>query len=379
MMASHSLALAIREARVRNGWTQAELAARLGVSQGTISFWENGVEVPTLENVIRLALELPELIESFQGRERELLQRVLRLERELFAGKCACKGCSCDTQVTEQPTTRRETMQTVEQLESNRRTMKIAIAGKGGVGKTTIAGTLARLLARDHQAVLALDADSNPNLAVSLGIPTDQAEHVPAVQSGLAEWREDEQGNAYVHLRQSLPQLMANYGKSAPDGVQLLVMGEVLEASVGCRCEAHAVARGITHHLVEEAGVIVLDMEAGLEHLGRGTTEHVDLLLIVVEPYYRALMTGAKVQELAEQLGLPHIAVVANRVRSAAEREAVEQFCQNHDLDLIAVIPFDEAMVAAETAGVAPVDYAPGSPAVQAIDNLATAIRARLT
>lgn len=90
-----SLSQAIRAARMERGLTQGELAARIGVSQGTISFWENGAELPTVEHVILLALELPEVVESFDGRERELLQRVLRLERELFAGRCACKGCSC--------------------------------------------------------------------------------------------------------------------------------------------------------------------------------------------------------------------------------------------------------------------------------------------
>ncbi len=90
-----TLPQAIRAARAERGLTQEELAARIGVSQGTISFWESGTETPTIEHVILLALELPEIIESFDGRERELLQRVLRLERELFAGRCACKGCAC--------------------------------------------------------------------------------------------------------------------------------------------------------------------------------------------------------------------------------------------------------------------------------------------
>lgn len=90
-----TLALAIRAARMERGLTQVELATRLSVSQGTISFWEHGTETPTVEHLIALALELPELVESFEGRERDLLQRVLRLERELFAGRCACKDCSC--------------------------------------------------------------------------------------------------------------------------------------------------------------------------------------------------------------------------------------------------------------------------------------------
>ncbi len=91
-----ALPRAIRTARTKRELTQGELAARIGVSQGTISFWESGTETPRVEHLIALTLELPEIIDSFAGRERELLQRVLRIERELFAGRCACKGCTCE-------------------------------------------------------------------------------------------------------------------------------------------------------------------------------------------------------------------------------------------------------------------------------------------
>ena len=91
----YAIPQAIRAARIERGLTQGELAARLKVSQGTISFWEKGSEMPTVEHLIVLALELPEIVDSFSGRERELLQRVLRLERDLFKGRCACAGCQC--------------------------------------------------------------------------------------------------------------------------------------------------------------------------------------------------------------------------------------------------------------------------------------------
>jgi CO dehydrogenase maturation factor len=362
------LAQAIRGARLAREMTQGELASRVGVSQGTISFWENGVESPSLEHIISLALELPELVEQFPERERQLLQRILRLERELFAGRCACKGCTCGQDDADDRISRN----------GKETSMKIAITGKGGVGKTTIAGMLARLLAREHHDVLALDVDSNPNLALSLGISQDRASTLSPVPAGLTEWREDAEGKAYVHLRQPVDQFVAEYGVPAPDGVRLLVMGEVMDAGTGCRCSAHTVARGITGHLASASAIAVLDMEAGLEHLGRGTTEHVDALLVVVEPYYRALEAGARIHDLATQLGVPRIWIVANRVRTEQEEEAIRQYCGNHDLELIAVVPYDEAVPRAELQGLAPLDYAPEGEAVQAVKELTRDLVTRL-
>ncbi|MDQ5850758.1 MAG: AAA family ATPase [Chloroflexota bacterium] len=258
--------------------------------------------------------------------------------------------------------------------------MKLAVTGKGGAGKTTIAGTLARVLACDHQRrVLALDADSNPNLAASLGIARDQIAQIAPLPSDLTEWRENETGKAYVQLRRPLPEVIEAYGVAAQDGARLLVMGKVEHAGAGCRCSAHAAARGISRQLMSEADVAVLDMEAGLEHLGRGTVEHVDVLLIVVEPYYRALETATRIRDLALQMELPRIVVAANRIRTPDEQEAVAQYCRSHDLQLVAAIPFDDAIPEAEQHGLAPIDYAPQSPAVHAIRDLAGTLRSRLS
>ncbi|HEX2922825.1 MAG TPA: P-loop NTPase [Chloroflexota bacterium] len=254
--------------------------------------------------------------------------------------------------------------------------MKLAVSGKGGVGKTTIAATLARLMARQERQVLALDADSNPNLAIPLGIDGG-TERIAPVPADLGEWKEDDRGRAYVQLTIPLPEVIQRYGTRGPDGVLLLVMGTVNHAGVGCRCSAHAAARGITGQMVAEADVAVLDMEAGMEHLGRGTVEHVDTLLVVTEPYFRALQAASHIRHLAYELGVPRILVVANRLRSDEERDAVLDYCHRHGLEVVSTIPFDEAIPEAERLGLAPLDYSPDSPAMCALRELAARLLAQ--
>jgi CO dehydrogenase maturation factor len=254
------------------------------------------------------------------------------------------------------------------------KTLKVIVAGKGGVGKTTLAGTLARILAQRGERVLAMDVDSSPNLAVSLGLPQKQAVRVITVPRGLTEWRTDQEGNAYVHLNLPVSRFIEDYSIPAPNGVRLLVMGEVLEAGVGCRCEDHAIARGITAQILAEADTVIVDMEPGLEHLGRGTAEYMDAILIVVEPYFRSLMTAERIYELAVQLEIPHILFVANRVRNAKEKMAIEKFCQDKGFLLLAAIPYDTSIIEAEELGLAPVDHNPSSPAMTAISYMAEEI-----
>lgn len=249
--------------------------------------------------------------------------------------------------------------------------MRLAVSGKGGVGKTTIAGTLCRLIGRSQHPVLALDADSNPNLALSLGLPREMSSHLMAVPSTLGEWRTDENEHAYVHLTIPIPELTQQYGIHAPDNVTLLTMGNVDHAGVGCRCTAHAAARGIMGHLWQANGsVIVTDMEAGLEHMGRGTTEHADALLIVMEPYYRALEAGQRIKQLAVDLGVPRIYAIANKIRTEAEATAVRTYCQQHDIPLLATIPYDEGIITAEINGRTILDTQPDSFFVQAVNGL---------
>ena len=121
---------------------------------------------------------------------------------------------------------------------------------------------------------------------------------------------------------------------------------------------------------------VVVDMEAGLEHLSRGTGKHVGRIVAVLEPYYRSMETARNVAALAAELGIPDVVVVANKVRDAADRDAIADFCRAHDMRLVGEVPFDRALADVERTGGAPIDKAAGSPAVLAIQALATPLAA---
>jgi CO dehydrogenase maturation factor len=248
--------------------------------------------------------------------------------------------------------------------------MKVAVSGKGGSGKTTISGTLSRALASEGYEVLAIDDDENPNLALTVGVPREQP--VPPVPNDLLERVELPSGETELELSKSPEEIIEQHGTDAPDGIQLLKMGEVDHAGSGCMCRAHSTAREVLSGVVETRDeVTVMDMVAGVEHLGRGTTKDVDVLLVVVEPYYKSLETGRRTRDLAEELDIPEVQVVANKVRDDADREAIEEFCADNDLTITSVVPYDDAIRRADQEGTAPYDYDPEGPAVTAVAELA--------
>ena len=143
-------------------------------------------------------------------------------------------------------------------------------------------------------------------------------------------------------------------------------------------CGAHATVRGLLGELVASPATdrdIVVDMEAGLEHLSRGTGRHVSRFLAVVEPYYRSMETARRIAELATELGIGEVDAVANKVRDAADRQAITDFCAAHSLPVIGEIPYDETLVASERAGVPPIEADPSGPAVDAVRRLAQTLR----
>lgn len=250
--------------------------------------------------------------------------------------------------------------------------MRIALAGKGGAGKTTIAATLARVEARRAGRVLAVDGDSNPNLAAALGIQAGSAGASGFLPASLVSRRL--RGPA---LTVPVEEVVDRHAIPGPDGVRLLLMGMPAHADEGCLCAAHATVSALLGELAHRAdAVTVVDMEASPEHLSRGTTRHVDVLLLVAEPYYRSLETIRRLAALAAELPIPRVAVVANKVRSAAEAEAMMEFCQRHQLELVAEVPWNDEVVEADRAGVPLLDAAPHGSTVAAISQLASRLRA---
>lgn len=252
--------------------------------------------------------------------------------------------------------------------------MKLAIAGKGGSGKTSIAGTMARQIGRGGKSVLAIDGDSNPNLALTLGVSAEKMNDVPTLPRDLLQRDEDEGG---WKLRQSIEELRETHSLQGPDDVTLLVMAHAgpEDAGKGCFCNMHATVRSLIDSAGEDdADVTLLDTEASPEHLTRGTAKFTELMLTVVEPYYKSLETGRRMAALGHDLGVGHIMLIANKIRDDEELAAVQEFADKHDLELGGVVPFDDVMREAEQASKAPLDYNADAPAMKAIGEIADRI-----
>jgi CO dehydrogenase maturation factor len=249
--------------------------------------------------------------------------------------------------------------------------MKIAISGKGGSGKTTLSATLARLLSRQGFSVVAIDGDPNPNLGVALGISAlGLAELLPLPRS-IIEQRPDAFGVNQPFLTQPLKTITTEYGVLAPDDIKLLLTTRVDHAGKGWLCSAHATVRGMLERLIEQDNqCTILDMEASIEHLTRGTIRHVDQLLVVTEPYYRSLETAGRTVPLAYELGIKQVQIVANKVRSPQDEEAIRRYCDERNFEIIGVLPYDNGVQEADLAGLPILDCQPDSDYVKEVKKL---------
>ena len=255
--------------------------------------------------------------------------------------------------------------------------MKIAIIGKGGSGKTTLAATLARLLARRGFSVLAIDDDPNPNLGMALGVARSELAAGHNLPRSILVERADASGETQiVGLAEPIQAISSQHGITAPDGVTLLTNVQIEHGGGGCLCGEHITVRDMLGYMVEQDDqYTILDMEASVEHMGRGTPRYADVLLMVTEPYYRSLETTGRLAPLARDIEVKQMYVVANKVRGARDEEAIRRYCSERGLDVLAVLPFDEEVVEAESSGRPILDADPASAYVRVVEQLQEKLR----
>ncbi len=255
--------------------------------------------------------------------------------------------------------------------------LKLAVAGKGGVGKTTIAATISRLLGRAGVKTLVIDADPAMNLAAALGVPKQAANSIipisdnPNLIEDRTGARPGDTSGPVFSLTPRVDDLAERFGLAGPDNTRLMVLGTVKSAGSGCMCPANALLRALIRHVFLQKGeAVVMDMEAGLEHLGRGVVRGFDAVMIVLEPRPSSVQVYLNIDKLASEMGIRGIVPVGNKISDPAEEEFLTHEVEASGQKLLAAIPYDVNIVKAEMAGAALLEFAPEAPSVKAIEKL---------
>ena len=240
--------------------------------------------------------------------------------------------------------------------------MKIAVTGKGGVGKTTLASTLARLYADEGRTVLAADVDPDANLGLALGMSQEDVDKIIPISKmrTLVEERTGaDPSNKFYKLNPYVADIPEKFARDI-NGVKLLVMGTVDVGGSGCVCPEHVMLKAILSSLTyRKNDVVIMDMEAGLEHLGRGTASNMDQFIVVIEPGARSVQTYRNVKRLAKDLGVKQVRVVANKVRDQADEDFVRGAIPAEDL--LGCIHYNPEIIDADRQGKSPYDFSPAA------------------
>jgi CO dehydrogenase maturation factor len=249
--------------------------------------------------------------------------------------------------------------------------MKLAISGKGGVGKTMLAALLSREYARNGYSVLAIDADPDTNLASALGFPHPDEITPISEMKELVEERtgvKPGQPGSLFKLNPKVDDIPEKYAQTL-DGIRLMVMGKVKKGGSGCYCAENTLLQAlIVHLLVARNEVVILDMAAGIEHLGRATAKAVDKLIVVVEPGRKSLETAFRVKKLAQDIGLSQIVAVGNKIRNQADRNFLTSNLPG--FEFLGFIPYDPAIIDAEISNGQTLEAS--RPVIQEVNNIYT-------
>jgi len=240
--------------------------------------------------------------------------------------------------------------------------MKLAITGKGGVGKTTTASLLARIYAAEGKRVIAIDANPDANLAIALGIAPEEAQRITPIvelQDLIEERTGAKKGSmgGFFKVNPKVDDIPEKFSLRK-DGIQLLVMGTVKKGGSGCLCPEGALLKSLLSHLVlSRSEVVIMDMDAGVENLGRGTAKGVDAFIIVVEPGQRSFQTARAIRKLAKDLGIVKCYIVGSKTKGESDRLFIKENLS--DFEILGFINFHSEVAEADRKGGSVFEIAP--------------------
>jgi CO dehydrogenase maturation factor len=227
--------------------------------------------------------------------------------------------------------------------------MKIAVGGKGGVGKTILVALLSKTFSESGYSVIAIDADPDGNLAATIGLPHPEKITPISEMSALIEERTGArpgQSGSFFKLNPKVDDLPEKYSQEY-NGIKLMVMGRLKKGGSGCYCPENSLLQAlVTHLLLRRDEVVILDMEAGIEHLGRATAKAVDKLIVAVEPSKRSVDAAYRVKQLAQDIGLQNIGVAGNKIRNPEDKEFLVSNMPG--FEFLGFIPYDPAVMEAD-------------------------------